>query len=171
MPNDQQSSDKVNDLVYHTYMVAICRQYTSCVLYIWSPPITELMLSQMLLWQGGQREANVEHFIGATIGQNSPKSPNSPFYEWKYCITKFTHNVLLLSKNIETYHTGQEKVLISVQFLKVAYWSCETWKGRFYIECFSKLFRIAEKVNYEGQVRHERREETNERQGPRIKQK
>ena len=85
---------------------------------VWSPPITELMLSQMLLWQGGQREANVEHFIGATIGQNSPKSPISPFYEWKYCITKFTHNVL--SKNIEKYHTGQEKVFTLVQFLKVA---------------------------------------------------
>ena len=36
---------------------------------------------------------------------------------------------------------------------------------------FSKLFRIAEKVNYEGQVRHERREETNEQQAPWIKQK
>ena len=36
---------------------------------------------------------------------------------------------------------------------------------------FSKLFRIAEKVNYEGQVRRERREETNEQQAPWIKQK
>ena len=36
---------------------------------------------------------------------------------------------------------------------------------------FSKLFRIAEKVNYEGQVRRERREETNEQHAPWIKQK
>ena len=67
-------------------------------------------------------------------------------------------------------HTTQvkKKSLHQSNFWK---WLLELWKGRFYIECFSKLFRIAEKVNYEGQVRHERREETNEQQAPCIKQK
>ena len=58
-------------------------------------------------------------------------------------------------------HTTQAKKK-SLHFLKWPKGVVKCEKGVSSYNVFSKLFCIVEKVNYEGQVRHERREETNE---------
>ena len=147
-------------------MVAICTQYTYCVLYIWSPPITELMLSQMLLWQG-DRGRQMLNILSAPQSDKIP--PNLPIPR-SMNGNSASQNLLIMYYPKILKHTTQakKKSLHQSNFWKWPNGVVKCEKGCFYIECFfQSCLELQRKsiMRVRCDMKGERKQTSNKRRG------